>query len=97
MWQNEELNQEAREYVHQNSAVKGHPNLTSIDFCRWVNDSLFPNSTLKPGFPRMIRVETVRLWLHHLGFEVLTAQKGIFIDVYERPDVIDHENIFFER
>ena len=80
LWQNEELSKKATEYVRQNAALKGRPNLTSADFCRWINDSLLPHSTLEPGFPRKISTETARLWLHHLGFEVLTAQKGIFID-----------------
>ena len=89
MWRNEELNKKAREYVRANAHVKGRPNLTSIDFCRWVNETLLPNSTLEPGFPRKIGLETARTWLHHLGFEVLTAKKGIFIDGHERDDVVE--------
>ena len=83
LWQNEELNKKATEYVRANAAVKGRPNLTSVDFCRWVNGSCLPNCTLEPGLPRKIGLETARLWLHHLGFEVLTARKGIFIDGHE--------------
>ena len=40
MWRNEELNKKAREHVRANAHVKGHPNLTSIDFCRWVYEIL---------------------------------------------------------
>ena len=79
MWRNEELNKKAREYVRANAHVKGHPNLTSNDFCRWVNETLLPNSIIVPGLPREIGLETSCM-LHHLGFEVLTAKKGIFID-----------------
>ena len=66
LWQNEELSKKATEYVRQNAAVKGRPNLTSADFCRWANDSLLSQSTLEPGFPRKITIETARarLWLH---------------------------------
>ena len=32
LWNNEEFNQKAADYVRQNAAVKGRPNLTSIDF-----------------------------------------------------------------
>ena len=78
--------------VRQNAAVKGRRNLTSLDICRWVNDFLLPNTTLEPGFPRKISIETARLWLYHLGFEVLTAQNGIFIEGHERPDVVEARN-----
>ena len=97
LWQNEELNKKAREYVRANAAVKGRPNLTSVDFCKWVNESFLPNCTIEPGFPRRIGVEMARLWLHHLGFEVLTARKGIFIDGHERPDVIETRTLFLRK
>ena len=83
LWQNEELNKKAAEYVRMNVAVKGRPNLTTVDFCKWVNECFLPNCTLEPGFPRKIGLETARLWLHHLGFEVLTVRKGIFVDGHE--------------
>ncbi len=47
--EDEDLNKKATEYVRSNAAVKGRPNLTSIDFCCWVNNSLLPNSTLEPN------------------------------------------------
>ena len=97
LWQNEELNKKATEYVRGNAAVKGRPNLTTVDYCIWVNESMFPNSTLEPGFPRKISLETARLWLHHLGFEVLTMQKGIFIDGHEREDVVDSHKLFLRK
>ena len=37
LWQNEELNKKAIDYVRENSAVKGRPNLTTVDFCKWVD------------------------------------------------------------
>ena len=52
LWYNEELNQRAAEYVRLNMSVKGTPNMTAIDFCKWVNKSLLPNSLLEPGYPR---------------------------------------------
>ena len=97
LWQNEELNKRAVEYVRENVAVKGRPNLTTIDFCKWVNECFLPNSTLEPGFPCKIGLETACLWLHHLGFEVLTVRKGIFIDGHERPDVIDARKLFLRK
>ena len=64
--------------------------MTVINFCKWANKSLLPNSTIGPGFPRKIAIETARKWLHELGFEVLTARKGIFIDGHEREDVVTY-------
>ena len=63
MWRNEKLNKKAREYIRANAHVKGRLNMTSIDFCRWVNETLLPNSTLEPGF------ETARTWLHRLDLK----------------------------
>lgn len=97
LWSNEDLNKKATEYVRMNAAVKGKPNMTATDFCKWVNKSLLPNWTLEAGFPRKVSVETARTWLHHLGFEVLKAKKGIFIDGHERPDVIEYCKEFLRR
>lgn len=58
------------------------------------HQSLLPNVTLEPGFPRKTSPETARKWLHHLGFEVLTAKKGIFIDGDECPDVVAYRTEF---
>ena len=94
LWYNEELNQTAAEYVRLNASVKGTPNMTAIDFCKWVNKSLLPNSSLEPGYPRKVSVETARRWLHHLGFEIITPRKGIFIDGHEQEDVVDYRKVF---
>ena len=85
-----DLNEKAKSFVRANAALKGKPNMTTADFCKWVNKNLLPNSTLEPGFPRHISIETGRKWLHNLCFEVLTAKKAIFIDGHERPDVITY-------
>ena len=97
LWKDEDLNKKANQYVRSNAAVKGRPNLTSIDFCCWVNESLLPNSTLEPGFPRKICLETARKWLHQLCFEVLTTQKGIFIDGHEHSDVIESRKLYLRK
>ena len=77
LWQDEELNEKARQYVRVNSSVKGQPNMTCATFCKWVNKTLLPNTTLGPGFPRSVSPETARKWLLELGFKVLTPRKGI--------------------
>ena len=91
---NEDLNKKAKTFVTANAALKGKPNMTTADFCKWVNKNLLPNSTLEPGFPRNISIDK---WLHNLGFEVLTAKKGIFINGHEHHDVITYRTEFFKE
>jgi len=97
LWRNEALNKKVTSYVRQNSAVKGKANLTTHSFCEWVNEDLLTNETLEPGFPRKISVETARHWLHELGFEVLTAKKGCFVDGHEREDVVEYRKKFLRK
>jgi len=88
LWHNEAFNTKVCKYVKENAFKKGSANLTTISFCQWVNEHLLANETLEPGCPRKISVETTRHWLHELGFEVLTAKKGCFVDGHEREDVV---------
>ena len=64
--------------------------MTATVFCEWVNNDLLPNSTLEPGYPQNISLETARKWLHQLSFEFITPQKGIFVDGHERDDVVEY-------
>ena len=97
LWQNEALNDKVCKYVRENAFVKGSANLTSMSFCQWVNEHLLANETLEPGCPRSISVETARHWLHELGFEVISAKKGCFVDGHERADVVESRNKFIRR
>ena len=97
LWQNEELNDAASDYVRNNAVVKGRPNMTSISFCHWVNENLLPNSVLEPGYPRRISIQTALRWLHELGFEVLDKKKGVYIDGHERDDVVKHRRKFLRQ
>ena len=94
---NEELNKTADDYICSNANVKGKPNLTVSQFYHWVTNDLLPNTTLEPGFPRKISVETSRKWMHELGFEVVTKKKGTFVDGHERDDVVEHRRKFFRQ
>ena len=91
---NEELNKTAGDYICSNANVKGKPNLTVSQFCHWVNNDLLPNTTLEPGFPRKISVETSRKWTHELGFVVVTKKKWMFVDWHERDDVVEYRRKF---
>ena len=68
-----------------------------FDFCSWANNELLPSSTLEPGFPRQISIETARRWLHQLGFEYLSPKKGSFVDGHERDDVVEYRKNFWRR
>ncbi len=94
LWTSEDLNKKASRYIRENATVKGRPNMTVGMFCQWVNDDLFPNETLGPGFPRKVAVETTRKWMHELGFEVVTKKKGTFVDGHEREDVVEYRKKF---
>ena len=97
LWHSESLNKKVRRYVQEKAFVKGSANLTTFSFCQWVNEQLLVNETLEPGYPRAISVETARRWLHELGFEVLTAKKGCFVDGHERDDVVEYRGKFLRK
>ena len=91
------LVKKAIEYVRSHNIVKGQPYLTTASFCHWINDELLPNSSLAPGFPRHVSIETARCWLHELGFTIMQAQKGTFVDGHERSDVVAFCKKFLRR
>ena len=97
LWSSEELNEKASTFVREHAAVKGEPNLKTATFCEWVNQDLLSNTSLEPGFPRKISIETARKWLHELGFEVLTPAKGMFFDGHERDDVVEYRGNFLRK
>ena len=46
LWNDEKLNDSVRKYVRENANIKGKPNMTSLSFCKWVNEELLPNRVL---------------------------------------------------
>ena len=97
LWASEDLNYKACKFVRLHCNVKGQPNMKVFDFCSRVNNELLPSSTLEPGFPRQISIETARKWLHQLGFEYLSPKKGSFVDGHERVDVVEYRKKFLRR
>ena len=71
--------------------------MTAGAFCLWVSDDLLPNVTLEPGYPQRISMETARQWLHHLGFEVLSLSKELYLDGHEREDVVKAHGSFLKK
>lgn len=64
------------EYVRAISAVKGTLNMNTMNFCKWVNKTLFHNSTLEPGFPRKASVETTRKCVYEMGLKFFVPGRG---------------------
>jgi hypothetical protein len=52
LWENEELNEAATDYVRSNAVVKGKPNMTALSFCRWKAFSL--TASLILGIPEKL-------------------------------------------
>ena len=77
----------ATQYVRENAAVKGWPNIKLHSLTSWVNKTLLPSHTLEPGYPRRVGTETARKWLHELGFQLINAKKGTYVDGHEHSDV----------
>jgi len=97
LWNNEELNKKAREFIKANASVKGKRNLTAGAFCQWVNGCLLVNNVLEPGYPRRISISTALRWLHNLGFQVIKKKKGTYVDGHERSDVIEYRQKFLQK
>ena len=97
LWQNEELNLEAKTFIRQNASVPGKPNLTAAAFCDWVNNDLLPRSELDPAMPTNIGVVTANRWMHELGFSIIQKNKGIYIDGHERNDVVANRSRFLRK
>ena len=77
----------AREYVRQNSCVRGEPNMTSEAFCDWISST----------YGVTICRETARIWLHNLGFSQKNHHKGVYFDGHERSDVVEFRNDFVSK
>ena len=73
LWQNEDLNKQATKHVQ---CCKRQAKYDITHISSWVNETLLQNNVLKPEFPRRIRLETARIWLHELGFSKISAKKG---------------------
>ena len=90
LWQNEELNKLATRYIREN---KGRLSMNLGSFTAWVNQVL-PNHGLEPGFPHKV---TARKWLHELGFHIIDAKKGTYVDGNERSDVVKYRAKFLRK
>lgn len=93
----EDLTQQAREFVRENAFKKGAPNMTSRSFCTWVNDELLPNSTLDPGVPHKIICGSCTTMAAFNGFPGEEDYKGDYVDGHERADVVQARKEFLEK
>ena len=65
-------------------------------FCEWINNQLLTSTTLPPGYPRSISNRTACRWLHDLGFQPVSHQKGVYIDGHEREDVVESRKDYLQ-
>lgn len=88
----------ALEWVRQHASVKGTANMTSLDFCKWVDGTLLPLvREHHPHIPAKISLNTACRWLHKLGFQPSSTRKGVYIDGHERTDVIEYRTLYLRR
>ena len=83
---NEDLEWKARKWARMNSFVRGRPNMTIADFCKFVNDDLIPNTPhLLPGFPTSISIAMGCRFLHSMGFSRKDSSvKSVYLDGHKR-------------
>ena len=62
-----------------------------------MNQTLLPNHGLEPGFPCKVSSEIARKWLHELGFSVIDAKKGTYMDGHKREDVVEYHGQFLRK
>ena len=74
----------ARSFVHTHACQKGQPNVTSKMFADWV----------KAEYSQVVHETTARRWLHHLGFNRIHHQKGVYFDGHDREDVVAYREEF---
>lgn len=54
------------------------------------------DSILKENHLTVLNEETVRQWMHKLGFKYEERKKCFFVDVHEREDVVEDRNAYVE-
>ena len=83
----EQFQNDARIFIHQNACKKGEPNLTVEMFAEW----------FKSVHDKDISVKTANRWLHKLGFSRTHHQKGVYFDGHERDDVVENRNSYISQ
>ena len=82
LWQNEEMNEAASNYVRANAVVKWKPNMMSISFCRCVNESLLPNSILEPGYPTQFSMSIITIKNHKFIERIMIIITSSYVFFY---------------
>ena len=97
IYHDEDLNQEAREWIREHAFKKGEPNMTAAAFCEYANNNLLLLSHLPLFFPQTVSLKMATRWLHHLGFKPRSLKKGVYIDGHEREYVIKHRERYLKK
>ena len=75
----EDIIDEARQFVRENANKKGQRYLTCKDFAGWVSNKWQVD----------IAEGTARIWMHKLGFEQKRIGKSVYFDGHERDDIVE--------
>jgi hypothetical protein len=67
---------------------------TPATFCQLLNNHLL--ATI-PNAPALIKLETARRWMYHLGFHPARQGKHYYVDGHEREDVVQYRGQFLHR
>ena len=71
-------------FVRTHACQKGQPNMAGKMFADWV----------KAEYSQVVHETTARRWLHHLGFNRIHHQKGVYFDGHDREDVVAYREEF---
>ncbi|CAG8777579.1 21522_t:CDS:2 [Cetraspora pellucida] len=62
---------------------------------KWMNKVILPGLRFAP--PLTISLNTAKIYLKELGYIYERVKKDIYIDEYEREDIVAYQKIFLEQ
>lgn len=99
IFDDESLSMKAREFIMENAAPKGRPNMRVDDFQRFVNEDLLNSMKVEElhGLRAPISRECARQWLYRLGCKSKVISAGVYYDGHDREDVLDYRKNWLQR
>ena len=95
-----EVRTAVRLHVVQNAFKVGAANLTLESLTDWINERIVCKMSYRTGdgADKVYSVcrETVRRWLHELGFSVKVHSKGIFYDGHDDAEVLAARDVYLD-
>lgn len=99
VFEDESIALKARQFILENAAPKGKPNMRVQDFQKFVNEVLLANVSIDmlDGLRAPISRDTARRWLMKLGCRTKTITSGVYFDGHDRADVLEYREQWLER